>query len=70
MYCRHNHKTRKEHVSIKTKQNFQIHFYKSYILHLIITPFDQNGPLYSSININWPLYVAMSKSGKSLGIDC
>jgi hypothetical protein len=23
----------------------------------------------TSININWPLYVAMSESGKSLGID-
>ncbi len=32
------------------------------------TAFDQNGPLYSSININWPLYVAMSESNKSLGI--
>ncbi len=37
---------------------------------IFTTTFDQNGPLYSSININWPLYVAMSEFGKNLGIDC
>jgi hypothetical protein len=35
-----------------------------------ITAFDQNWPVWSSININGQRYVAMSESGKSLGIDC
>jgi hypothetical protein len=35
-----------------------------------ITAFDQNWPVWSSININGQWYVAMSESGKSLGIDC
>jgi hypothetical protein len=34
------------------------------------TAFDQNWPVWSSININGHWYVAMSESGKSLGIDC
>jgi hypothetical protein len=34
------------------------------------TAFDQNWPVWSSININGQWYVAMPESGKSLGIDC
>jgi hypothetical protein len=34
-----------------------------------ITAFDQNWPVWSSININGQWYVAMSEFGKSLGID-
>ncbi len=35
-----------------------------------VTAFDQNWPVWSSININGQWYVAMSESGKSLDIDC
>jgi hypothetical protein len=36
----------------------------------LITAFDQNWLVWSSININGQWYVAMSESGKSLGIVC
>ncbi len=51
-----------------------LHFLKNFCFFTIViinytTAFDQNWPVWSSININGQWYVAMLEFGKSLGID-